>query len=123
MTDYESIFPSKYFKAADLDGQPKLVIISRWATEEVGKQRDHKPVLYFQGEDKALVCNVTNARTIAKILDTRDIDAWIGKEIVLYPTTTEFAGEMMDCIRVARKGAKPPQPKTAKDDSIDEIPF
>ncbi len=126
MTDYEAFFPSKYLKAADLDGKPKLVTIDRWVTEEVGRDKESKAVIYFREEEHGLVCNKTNAGRIANLYG-RDIDGWIGKEVVIYPDQTDFAGKTVDCIRVrGKKGAiKPTLQKIPTEDVPfdDEIPY
>ena len=77
--------------------------------EEVGRDKDTKPVLYFKGKEKGLVLNKTNSRTITKIIGTEETEDWTGREIVLYPTETEFAGEMVDCIRVRAPKSQPRQ--------------
>lgn len=98
-----SAFPSKYLKAADLNGARILVTIDRVAAQDVGQvgSKEIKPVLYFKGKEKGLVLNKTNARKITAIAGTDETDSWTGKQIVIYPTETEFQGETVDCIRVA----------------------
>ena len=56
-------FPSKYLKAADLQGKQVTVVMSHVTMETIGD--DERPVLYFKGKDKGLVLNKTNANTIA----------------------------------------------------------
>ena len=100
-------YPSKYLKTTDLpDEGSQPVTIEKIILEEVGKDRETKPVIYFEEFSKALVCNKTNARTIARALSSEDFDDWIGRRIALYRTEVEFGGEMMEGIRV--KAAKSP---------------
>ena len=54
-----SAFPSKYLKAADLQDKQVTVRMSHVETETIGD--DDRPVLYFQGKEKGLVLNKTNA--------------------------------------------------------------
>jgi hypothetical protein len=95
-------FPSEYLKAADLHdkrGNPVNVnvVIERIEMRDVGD--DHKPVVYFQGKERGLVLNKTNANNIA-VMHSEDMDDWIGKEIQIYATTTDFQGKTVPCIRV-----------------------
>ena len=44
-----SAFPSKYLKAADLQGKQVTVVMSHVTMETIGD--DERPVLYFKGKD------------------------------------------------------------------------
>ena len=61
-------FPSDYLKCADLGEQPRLVTIRTCVQEWLGqgKDKEQKPVLYFEKGPKGLVLNKTNAKTIVK---------------------------------------------------------
>lgn len=91
----------KYVKTADLRGKPTILVISNCEDEVVGQGRDmeSKGVLYFQSAEKGLVLNSTNAYTIGEAYGF-ETDLWTGKSIELYPTTTEYQGKMVDCLRV-----------------------
>ena len=140
--DIDQAFPSKYLKAADLQGRNMQLLIDRVEIEEVGfgHSKDHKPVVYFQRAKKGLVLNVTNKNTI-KAAYGKDTDAWANKPLVLFPAMVDFAGETTEAIRV-----RVPKPQQAKapvataptvveepvydernpppvDDMDDEIPF
>jgi hypothetical protein len=117
-------FPSKYLKASDLQDREVAVVIGRIEMETIGT--DRRMLLYFNGKDKALVCNKTNATSIAKGYG-QDTDNWIGKPIVLFTAHVDFKGESVEAIRVKLK------PKTAAPapqgngnghaDLNDEVPF
>ena len=125
-------FPSNYVKASDLNGKPWDMKIRTVAMEDLGQGNDKesKPVLYFDGAQKGLVLNKTNATNIAKSYGD-DTGNWTGKDIQVFPTTTEFKGETVDAIRVrvvpeAQSEKQPePQPNAAPmaDDPSDSIPF
>lgn len=100
-----SAFPSNYIKASDLEGRAVNVTIREVKTEQVGQNKDTKPVLYFDGKTKGLVLNKTNARKIASIAGSADTEDWTGLQIAIFPTETEFAGETVDCIRVKAPNA------------------
>lgn len=113
MANVDEIYQSdsKWLAAPDLKGREIKLTIDYAKVEEVGD--NHKLVTYFKGKEKGLALNKTNARMIADSYG-RDSDDWPGKEIVLYPTKTEFQGRLVDCIRVRIPTAQ------ALDD---EIPF
>lgn len=123
-------FPSKYLKAGDLpeEGSQRFTI-EKIEIEEIGKDKDKKPVIFFDEIHKGLVCNKTNARTIAKVLGSEDFEDWTGKQISLYRAEVEFQGEMVEAIRVKMKTEKTPQKSVplsqAKSAEVepDEIPF
>ncbi len=106
---FSEMYPSKFLKAADLNGNPVKVIIERVELQDVvgqGKEQDYKPVLFFQGRQKGHVLNKTNGRTIVDAYG--DTEAWPGKELELYPDRTSFQGKMVDCIRI--RIPVPPEP-------------
>lgn len=78
--------------------------------EEIGKDKQTKPVLYFQEAGTGFICNKTNARTIARLVGSEEFDDWIGRVIRLYRTEVDFQGEMVEAIRVRSK----PDTKAAK---------
>jgi len=93
-------FPGKYLRASDLEGRTVDIIIARVHIEDVsGDQSESKPVIYFQGKEKGIVLNKTNANTISELYGD-ETDYWTGKPITIYPTETPFQGRMVPCIRV-----------------------
>ena len=133
-------FPSNYLKASDLKGTQAVVTIDRVDFEEGGRDKEEKPVIYFVGKTKGVVLNKTNSRKITEIIGSAMTEEWQGHAIVLYPTETEFAGEMVECIRVkavnkAKMQKMTPEPKlkpkpammieldTDNDPPDDEVPF
>ncbi len=123
----ESAFPSKYLKAADLNGHPVKVTLNTWAIEEVGQKREQKLVVYFQGKQKGFVLNKTNAKMIAKIAGSLDTDQWSGTTIVLVPTEVEFQGDLVESIRVRAVQDGKPVPKPVErepgEDDLSDVGF
>jgi hypothetical protein len=75
------LFPSKYLKPDNIeDGE--TVTISDVQVEEVGQDKQEKPVLYFNEHEKGAILNVTNARAIAKAYGD-DEGEWPGRKLVL----------------------------------------
>jgi hypothetical protein len=130
------VFPSKYLKAADLNGKTVTLTIKDVGVETIGD--DDKLVVYFKGKDKGLVMNKTNSNNIAMVFGP-DTDGWLEQEISVYPTMVDFQGRSMEAIRVKanprpagkRQGApsstKPRRdaddPRTQTQDPSDDIPF
>ena len=100
------LFPSKYLCPADLQGHAIRVTIS--AVERVKmkdpqtKQDNLKAVLHFEGKQKGLVLNKTNAFAIADILGDDETDNWVGGQITLYTTQITIGGKKKDCIRIRK---------------------
>lgn len=99
-------FPSAYLKAADLNGQRVTVTMSHVKEEKIGE--DKRPVLYFQGKEKGIVLNKTNANSIASAYGF-DTDDWAGQRIEIFPMDVEFQGKMVEAIRVKPARARAQQ--------------
>lgn len=107
--DIDAAFPSRYLKSSDLQGRNVTLIIDRVEMEEVGfgRDKDHKPVVYFQKAKKGLVLNKTNSNTI-KTGYGKDTDSWLDKPLVLFPAMVEYAGDTVEAIRVRVPKAQAP---------------
>lgn len=109
----EAAFPSKYLKAADLQGRTARVTIRTVLMETVGQTSgDQKPILYFQGKDRGVVLNRTNAVVIAHYYG-QDTDQWPGREVELYTEMVPFQGRMVNALRVRVPPANAPAPVRA----------
>ena len=116
MVDYRKMYDDKdHIYAFDLDGRERTLEIERCtAGELVGEaaRKSKKPIVSFVGEKKKLAINKTNGKIIAALYGT-DVDRWVGELITIYPTTTTFGGNVVDCIRVrpqkpSRDAGRPP---------------
>ena len=95
-----TMFPGKFIRADDLGNTEIQCTIADVRAEDVsGDGTNRKPVLYFEKKEKGLVLNKTNSTVIASSYGD-DTDDWRGKPIVLYPTTTQFQGNLVRCTRV-----------------------
>jgi hypothetical protein len=129
----DQAFPSKYIKASALEGRTVAVVIDRVEVENVGRNKDTKPVLYFRGKEKGLVLNRINSKKIAEIAGSSDTEDWSGVQVAIYPTTTEFEGETVECIRIKAAPQRPqgtpsavapaPPPPPPVELTEDDIPF
>ena len=113
----DKFFKGQYVKAADLDDDdlnPRVIDRVEVATFDSGD----KPVLFFQDDDRGLVLNKTNTRTIGAAYGY-ETDAWAGKRVILFTTTVDFQGSTVDAIRVKIPKAQPSQVSQPEDG----IPF
>jgi hypothetical protein len=123
-------FPSKYLRAADLQDRPHTMVMHRVEMDSVADGEDKKPVLYFTKAQKGLVLNKTNSKVIVGAYGD-DSDHWEGRPLVIFPTTVDFRGDMVEALRVripkaaAPAAPPPPQHDDPMPDSTmdDEIPF
>ena len=92
-------FPSKYLKASDIPEEGQTVVIVRINQEEIGKDKEIRPVLYFEGEDKGIILNKTNATNISKLYGY-ETDDWSGKKVVLGVAWVDFQGQSVEAIRI-----------------------
>lgn len=127
MEGINDAFPSKYIKASDLKGRALAVTIEHVTEEKIGN--DSKAVVYFQHKEKGLVLNKTNATRIAELVGSGMFSDWHGAQIAIFPTTTDYQGKTVDCIRIRavppnQRPAAAPKPEP-HDDPItdDEVPF
>jgi hypothetical protein len=122
MPDYRLFFDATALSAHHLQGKPQIVVISKWIAGKVGHgaKAQKKPVLYFKDRTLPLAVNKTNGAIIAALYG-RNLDGWIGKAIEIFPTTTQFGKDIVDCIRVTPKiptgkvSTEDPQPDPVAD--------
>jgi len=98
--DINQAFPSKYLKAADLQGKTLKVVIEDVSRIEEGEgDLKGKFALNMVGKEKQMVLNKTNAMVIAGVFGP-ETDGWRGKELVLFSEKVQFQGQMVDALRV-----------------------
>ena len=102
------LYPSKYLKAEDFDGD-RLFTIRSLVVEELGPERERKPVLYFEGESRGLVCNKTNMAVIVKAYGD-ETENWRGRQVILYPLDVQFRNDVVRALRVRLPPAASRQP-------------
>ena len=101
--DVRKLYDKDFVYAYDLEGKDATVTIERvtgGTLTGTGGKSTQKPIVFFKGTKKGLALCITNARVIAGLYGGFESDAWIGKKITLYPTTTTFGSQTVDCIRI-----------------------
>lgn len=104
MPHWKSMMDRDYLFAFDLQGKDCTVTIAKVTGGEIkgtGGKKSKKPLCYFREskDQRPLGLNATNCKAIAAMYGN-DTAGWIGKRITIYPTTTSFGSETVDCIRV-----------------------
>lgn len=105
--------PKDMLFAYDLDGRDVTVTISHITGGELtGEQgrKTKKPIAHIAGKPKKLALNNTNCQTIEQLTGTSDYEKWRGVRVTLFPTTTNFGGKTVECIRI-----RPYHPKEKED--------
>ena len=108
------IFGGTTLSASDLKGGPVTVRIAA-VTHRQFNDGD-KLEIRFHGARKTLLCNKTNARSIAEMHGT-ETDDWLGQSITLVASQTDFQGRQVACVRVqmpSRQINEPPAQEPAQ---------
>ena len=113
-SDYDK---SKYLRTEDLKRETKFRI--KTVTEEAfenGGKPEKKLVCWFTNDERGLVLNKTNNRTIRGAFGD-DTTNWPGKIIVVFPMMTDVRGKMTPALRVRipppKQATSAPQQQTA----------
>ncbi len=91
-SDFDDLYGSKYFSVSDLHGEmPRRRIGKTEKIELKGKDGTSKTryVVYFDGVEKALPLNKTNAMKLAAAFG-KNRSAWVGAWIELYSEPTSL---------------------------------
>lgn len=114
---------SKHLRAEDfaLDVKWKLKIDD--VNLELMPSRDGKPernrlIVSFAGRQKGLVLNSTNQQFLEARL-TKNPNAWVGAEVVLHRTTTQFSGKVVPAFRfIEARAANAPVRQPGEDETV-----
>ena len=117
---FDDIYGSKYFSAADLHGEQirrRIGKVDVTELKETDGSTKRKFIVYFEGVEKPLVLNKTNAQKLAASLG-KDRSKWIGTTVELYAEMTSLGkeGVRLRPIKSAAAGA-------VADDMNDAINF
>lgn len=92
-------FPSTFISAQDLHGRGDVRLVIRSISNERVSDDEEKPTLFFNGTEKGLPLNKTNAMMIADAYGD-DTDGWLGLPIILYEEKVPFKGKPTPAVRV-----------------------
>lgn len=106
---WKEALPGDYLGAWSLNGDDRILTIKNAGREIVtgaNGKKEELLVIHWQENELPMVCNRTNAKTIAKLYSPY-LEDWRGKKIQLFPTTTRFGGEIVECLRIRPTAPKP----------------
>ena len=92
-----------FLKEPDLNGKDVTLRIKGSGVHE-WEDGTSEIVLSFDGTDKQLGLNKTNANTIAEGYGAETAN-WVGKQITVHPDRTDYNGKRVPCIRIRPIGA------------------
>ena len=96
------LYPSKYLKSDDI-GQARVTLqVAAIKLEEVAENEPAKPVMYFNGKDKGMVLNKTNALLCSHCWGG-ETDSWINQWLDLFVEPKMFQGKVVNGLSVAPK--------------------
>lgn len=112
-THYKKLRNPNYLGSYELmtGGEPKnMVVTIKKATNEIVQNGDKKEecmLLYLENQ-KPMIVNSTNAKSISKALGSPYIEDWIGKRIELCVKRIKAFGDWHDALRVVDKAPTEP---------------
>ena len=116
--EFDDLYGSKYFRAADLKGGRLRVKIGKVEVDELREKTGgtkRKLIAFCDGQEKAVVLNKTNAVTLATAFGKQYAN-WVGHFVELSSVPTSF-GEGVS-VRPLRKLATVAEPDSDLDDAI-----
>ena len=84
-------YTSPWLKAADLQGRAHRLKVERATVEEVRQadgSKELKVIVTFEKAKKRLICNKTQALTLADAAHTEEFNRWAGLTVILEPAVT-----------------------------------
>lgn len=98
---WSELYPNRFIHADLLKGRKVTLTIKSLDMEEMETHKGKKTavIAYFHERPLQLGTNKTNGYCLKRMFGNNPHD-WIGKRITIYPTTTSFGKEKVDCIRI-----------------------
>lgn len=99
---YSEMYPGRFLKADMLKGKKVTVTITHIDGEDlIGENNKAKSewIVRIKERQLQLVLNKTNAFCLYRMFGG-DPHSWIGRRVTIYPTTTKFGRDTLDCIRI-----------------------
>lgn len=104
-THYKKLINPDYLGAYSLDPGKDMILTIKTVGREMitgtGGKKEECPVCHWVEDQKPMILNVTNMKTIAKMYGPY-IEHWAGKRVQIYGTTTKFGGDTVECLRIRK---------------------
>jgi hypothetical protein len=105
-THYKKLINPDYLGAYSLEpGQDMILTIKSVGKEMItgtGGKQEECIVCRWVEDQKPMILNVTNCKTISKMLKTPYVEKWAGHRVQIYATTTKFGGDTVECLRIRK---------------------
>jgi hypothetical protein len=115
-------FRSRFLKSADLQGRTVEAIIEQVTEEQVGENKEIKPVVYFRGKQRGVVLNSTNGLALQAVFGDETND-WAGKSVQIFTEPVLFQGRKVDGLRLRPVTPAAPSPALVENLDEEDIPF
>ena len=106
-THWKRLINPDYLGAYSLEpGKDMILTIASVKREMItgtGGKQEECTVCHWQENQKPMILNRTNCKTISKVTGSPYIEKWTGHRIQIYATTTRMAGETVECLRIRDK--------------------
>ena len=128
MPNVNDLKKSNFLKKEDVGSGSKLTVlkVAQYNVAKEGAEEDLKYCIEFQGVEKPMVLNTTNAEAIAKICGSIEFSDWPGTVVVAYnDPNVRFGTKVTGGIRIRPlKNGTVAAPKIGQPlDEKDELPF
>ncbi len=97
--DAESLYPSRWLKAADVGTTKQKVRIAEVNPITVKEGQPQKLEVKFSEFDKGVVLNKTNAEALMKVFG-KETGGWVDKIVEIFTVYVNFRGENVPSIRL-----------------------
>ena len=105
-THWKRLINPDYLGAYSLDPGKDIVLTIGTVKKEMitgtGGKKEECIVCRWLENEKPMILNVTNCKTISKLLGTPYIEQWSGHRIQIGQDVTKLAGEVVECLRVRK---------------------
>ena len=106
-THWKKLTNPDYLGAYSFEPKEEKILTISQVKQEIVTGADGKKeqctVAHFAENEKPLILNVTNCKTISKLYNTPFIEEWNSKRIQLYVTQVKAFGEVVDAVRIRTK--------------------
>ena len=104
-THWKRLINPDYLGAYSLEAGKDMILtiksVSREMITGTGGKKEECPVCHWHENQKPMILNVTNMKTIAKMYGNF-IEGWSGKRVQIYASTTKFGGDTVECLRIRK---------------------
>ena len=104
LTHWKKLTNPNYIGAYSLEPGQDMTLTIKTVAKQMIKGTDGKEeeamIITFTENVKPMICNKTNAKTIAKLHKSPYIEQWAGKQIQIFATPVTAFGSTTDALRI-----------------------